>query len=191
MPLEPDHPEQPLKPIGDRTWMGQDIQATRGEWSKLDLAPFKHDAAKGPVTLVVDYAAVADEDARGEALIEVGIECPEADQPCTYPLHTGVVAFRSDYMGEYVAFPGDETTAVQVGRAWHRYTLPDATMVNVWLSLQDRRHLAPRAIRARLVYGEISGAPLPGQNTPLKTFLLVGAIAVMLAGAGFWWLRRW
>lgn len=190
MPLDSHDPEQPIELIGDVTWSGADVQASRGQWSKLSLPAFEYEAAKGPIRLVVDYAALRTSEDRGDALIDIGIECPQASQPCAIPISAGTIGIRTDYMGEHVARIDGEPTAVWVGRESHSYSFPDGTLVDVWLSLVERNHLDPKAIRARLFYGTMSNAALPGQATRSGTFLKIAAVVLGLAVLAAWWLRR-
>ncbi len=190
MPLEASDPQVPIEVIADQTWSGEDVQATRKQWSKLALPPITYEAAKGPLHLVVDYAALRLGDQRGTALMDVGIECPEAMQPCAIPMTSSVIAIDSDYMGEHVATIAGQPIAVWVGRQGHRYSFPDGTRVDVWLSLLERNQLDPKAIRARLVYGQISAEALPGQVTRFGTLLKFASAIFVVAVIVLWWLRR-
>ncbi len=190
MPLEPADPRNPLELIADDTWTGATVRATRGQWSKLALPAFEYEAAKGPVRLIVDYAALRPNDQPGDALMDVGIECPETSEGCAIPITTSVIGIRSQYMGEHVARIDGAPTAVWVGRESYSYSFPDGTMVEVSLSLLEHNNLDPKAIRARLVYGQVSGAALPGQATRTGTLLKVAGVVLALTILVLWWLRR-
>ncbi|MFZ2754038.1 MAG: hypothetical protein WAZ48_11390 [Lysobacteraceae bacterium] len=191
MPLESEDPEKPLEIVADTTWTGAEIQAQAKDFSRLEAGHFAYDASKGPVTLLVDYAATRpDGDAEGEALIDVGIECPEAREPCAIPITLGVIGIRTAYMGESVVNVGSAPQAAWVGREGHAYSFPDKTLVEVRLALQDRKNLDPKAVRARLFYGEYDRDALPGQQTRLGTVLKVAIVLSVLLALFLWWMRR-
>jgi hypothetical protein len=191
MPLESEDPEKPLEIIADQTWTGPEIQIQSKDMRGLGTLEFKHDASKGPVTLVIDYAATRpDPEADSEALIDIGIECHEAPQPCKIPVNLGVVSIRSAYMGESVANVGPAPEAVWVGREGHSYTFADGTLVSVSLDLQDRKNLEPKAIRARLYYGNRDDEPLPGQATRFGILTKIALAVGLLFALFLWWMRR-
>ncbi len=191
MPLESKDPETPLEILADTTWTGSEIQAQAKDFSRLEAGHFAYDASKGPVTLLVDYAATRPgDDVEGDALIDVGIECPEAREPCAIPITLGVIGIRSPYMGESVATVDGKPQAVWVGRESHAYTFPDKTYVEVRLALQDRKNLDPKAIRARLFYGEYDRDALPGQKTRSGTVMKVAFVLAALLALFLWWMRR-
>ena len=135
MPLESEDPEKPLEIIADKTWTGPEIQIQSKDLRGLGVLEFKHDASKGPVTLVIDYAATRpDPDADSEALIDIGIECYDTPQPCKIPVNLGVVSIRSAYMGESVANVGPAPQAVWVGREGHTYAFADGATVSVTIT---------------------------------------------------------
>lgn len=191
MPLESRDPATPLEILADNTWTGPEIQAQAKDFSRLEAGSFTYDASKGPVTLLVDYAATRPgEDVEGDALIDVGIECPEAREPCGIPITQSVIGIRTAYMGESVVNVGSAPQAAWVGREGHAYRFPDKTYVEVRLALQDRRHLDPKAIRARVFYGEYNRDALPGQATKVGTVLKVAAVLGLLLALFLWWMRR-
>ena len=191
MPLESRDPAKPLEILADNTWTSPEIQAQAKDFSRLEAGKFIYDASKGPVTLLIDYAATRPgEDVEGDALIDVGIECPEARDPCAIPITKGVIGIRTAYMGESVVNAGGAPQAAWVGREGHAYSFPDKTYVEVRLALQDRKHLDPKAIRARLFYGEYNRDALPGQATRFGTVLKVAAVVGVLLMLLLWWLRR-
>ncbi|NOT88899.1 MAG: hypothetical protein HOP03_12030 [Lysobacter sp.] len=191
MPLESKDPAKPLEMLADTTWTGPEIQAQAKDYSRLEAGRFTYDASKGPVTLLIDYAATRpSDDMDGEALIDVGIECPEARDPCAIPITLGVIGIRTAYMGESVVNVGSAPQAAWVGREGHAYSFPDKTYVEVRLALQDRKNLAPKAIRARLFHGDYNRSALPGQQTRLGTVLKVGIVLSVLLALFLWWLRR-
>jgi hypothetical protein len=191
MPLESRDPAKPLEVLADQTWTGPEIQAQAKDFSRLEVGHFIYEAGKGPVTLLVDYAAARPgKDVEGEALIDVGIECPEAREPCAIPITLGVIGIRTGYMGESVIKVGNAPEAAWVGRESHAYTFPDKTYVEVRLALQGRSNLEPRAIRARVFYGDYSREALPGQKTRSGLMLKIAAVLGALLALFFWWLRR-
>lgn len=191
MRLESEDPDKPLEIIADKTWTGPEIQIQSKDLRGLGTLEFKHDASKGPVTLVIDYAATRpDPDAESEALIDIGIECHDTPQPCRIPVHLGVVGIRSAYMGESVANVGPAPEAVWVGREGHSYTFADGAMVSVSLDLQDRRNLEPKAIRVRLYYGDRNDDALPGQATRFGILTKIALAVGLLFALFLWWMRR-
>jgi hypothetical protein len=191
MPLESDDPAKPLNIIADQTWTGPEIQAQAKDFSRLAVGAFKYDASQGPVTLVVDYAATRPgPDVEGEAIIDVGIECPEARDPCAIPITLGTIGIHSRYMGESVVNVGAAPEAAWIGRESHAYTFPHDTYVEVRLALQDRKNLEPKAIRARLFYGAYDRSALPGQKTRFGTVLKIAAVLGVLFALFLWWMRR-
>jgi hypothetical protein len=192
MPLESEDPEKPLEIIADKTWTGPEIQIQSKDMRGLGTLEFKHDASKGPVTLVIDYAATRpDPDADSEALIVINIGCNDTPQPCKIPLNLGVVSIRSAYMGESVANVGPAPEAVWVGREGHSYIFADGAKVFVGLDLEDRVNLEPKAIRARLYYGNRNDDALPGQTTRFGILTKIALALGVLLALFLWWMRRW
>jgi len=192
MVLESKDPAKPLEIISDKTWVGSEMSNQRDSWGSLALDPFTYDKTKGPFTLVVDYAAVRPEGEDGEAIINIGIECPEAGDPCKIPINQSVIGIRSAFMGESAIKISGRPQAVWVARESHTYyDLPTDNLVSVSLSLdQPPKNLEPLAIRARLIYGDYDRTALPGQQTRIGIFGKIG-IAVFLMLIGFlWWMRR-
>ena len=165
IPLDAADPSKPLILIDDKTWTGAAIQAQSKQISSLNLENFKYDASKGAVTLVVDYAATRPESGDSEALIEIGVECPEAATPCPIPINKAFMGIRSAFMGETVAIVDGKPQAVWAGRESHSYVFEPGTLVSISLSLEDRSNLDPKAIRARLIYGDYSAKGLPSRRS--------------------------
>lgn len=191
MPLESEDLAKPLNVIADQTWTGPEIQAQAKDFSRLEVGSFKYDASQGPVTLLIDYAATwPDPENKGEAIIDVGIECPEARDPCAIPITLGTIGIHTEYMGESVVNVGAAPQAAWIGRESHAYTFPQDTYVEVRLALQDRRNLDPKAIRARLFYGDHDRDALPGQKTRFGAVLKVALALGVLLALLVWWMRR-
>jgi hypothetical protein len=191
MPLESEDALKPLNVIADKTWTGPEIQAQAKDFSRLEVGSFKYDASQGPVTLLIDYAATwPDPENKGEAIIDVGIECPEARDPCAIPITLGTIGIHTEYMGESVVNLGAAPQAAWIGRESHAYTFPHDTYVEVRLSLQDRKNLDPKAIRARLFYGNHDRDALPGQKTRFGAVLKVALALGVLLALFLWWMRR-
>lgn len=129
-------------------------------------------------------------DADSAALIDIGIECCETPQSCRIPLNLGVVSIRSACMGESVANVGDAPEAVWVGREGHGCTFADGAMASVSLDLHDRRNLEPKAIRARLCYGDRNDDALPGQATRFGILTKIALAVGLLFALFLWWMRR-
>jgi hypothetical protein len=191
MPLDSEDALKPLNVIADKTWTGPEIQAQAKDFSRLEVGSFKYDTSQGPVTLLIDYAAAwPDPDNKGEAIIDVGIECPEARDPCAIPITLGTIGIHTEYMGESVVNIGAAPQAAWIGRESHAYTFPHDTYVEVRLSLQDRKNLDPKAIRARLFYGDHDRDALPGQKTRFGAVLKVALALGVLLALFLWWMRR-
>ncbi|GAA4801996.1 hypothetical protein GCM10023307_30770 [Lysobacter hankyongensis] len=191
MPLESRDPAKPLTVIADQTWTGPEIQAQAKDFSRLEVGSFKYDASQGPVILLIDYAATwPDPENKGEAIIDVGIECPEARDPCAIPITLGTIGIHTEYMGESVVNVGPAPQAAWIGRESHAYTFPQDTYVEVRLALQDRRNLDPKAIRARLFYGDHDRDALPGQKTRFGAVMKVALALGVLLALLVWWMRR-
>jgi hypothetical protein len=191
MPLDSEDALKPLNVIADKTWTGPEIQAQAKDFSRLEVGSFKYDASQGPVTLLIDYAAAwPDPDNKGEAIIDVGIECPEARDPCAIPITLGTIGIHTEYMGESVVNIGAAPQPAWIGRESHAYTFPHDTYVEVRLSLQDRRNLDPKAIRARLFYGNHDRDALPGQKTRFGAVMKVALALGVLLALFLWWMRR-
>ena len=190
IPLDAADPAKPLILIDDKTWTGSAIQAQSKRFSSLNLANFTYDASKGAVTLVVDYAATRPESGDSEALIEIGIECPEASTPCAIPINKAFMGIRSAFMGETVAILDGKPEAVWAARESHSYVFAPDTLVSVSLSLDDTINLDPKAIRARLIYGNFNTKGLPGQQTRGSLVLKISAAVFALLIFVFWRLRR-
>ncbi len=191
MPLESEDPAKPLNVITDQTWTGPEIQAQAKDFSRLEVGSFKYDASQGPVTLLIDYAAAwPDPENKGEAIIDVGIECPEARDPCAIPITLGTIGIHTEYMGESVVNVGASPEAAWIGRESHAYSFPHDTYVEVRLALQDRKNLDPKAIRARLFYGDHDRDALPGQKTRFGAVLKVALALGVLLAVFLWWMRR-
>lgn len=201
-PVLSKDPSKPMLLLADQTASAGDIKvlphAATGTPKDLPqrsqpvlLRPFSYDAAKGPVTLVVDYAGYlihADDDAEG--VVEIGIECPEASTPCSYSLQQSVLGFRSAFMAkEAVTTPTGQRT-VAVGREAHVYQFPPGAKVEMRLTLLKPKNLEPLELKARLLYGEHDRRALPGQTTRSGLLWKVLGSGLLLAVAGVWWLRR-
>ena len=190
IPLDAADPAKPLVLIDDQTWTGTAIQAQRKDYSSLKLKDFKYDASKGAVTLVVDYAATRPESGDSETSLEIGIECPEASTPCAIPINKAYISIRSAFMGEAVAIVDDKPEAVWAARESQSYVFEPDTLVSISLALQDRSNLTPKAIRARLIYGDFNRKALPGQQTRGSLVLKIAMAVFGLLIFVFWWLRR-
>ncbi len=190
MVLESDDPAKPLEIIDDHTWTGKDIEGQGGIGTSLTLKPFNYDATKGPVRLVLDYAATRPTSDVGDALIDIGIECPEANEPCQIPIAQTVMGVSTEFMGESAMKIDDAPQSVWVARLSHSYTFDPDTLVSIRLSLLERKNLDPKAIRARLIYGDYDRSALPGQETRTGLFLKIAAAIVLMLIAFFWWTKR-
>ena len=190
MVLESEDPAKPLEIIDDHTWTGKDIQGQSGIGTSLTLKPFNYDATKGPVRLVVDYAATRATSEVGEALIDIAIECPEANEPCQIPIAQTVLGVSTEFMGESAMKIDEAPQSVWVARLSHTYTFPPDTLVSIRLSLLERKNLEPKAIRARLIYGDYDRSALPGQETRTGLFLKIAAAILLMLIAFFWWTKR-
>lgn len=190
MVLESEDPAKPLEIIDDRTWTGKDIEGQSGIGTSLTLKPFNYDATKGPVRLVLDYAATRPGSAVGDALIDIAIECPEANEPCQIPIAQTVLGVSSEFMGESAIKLDGAPQSVWIARLSHSYTFPPDTLVSIQLSLLERKNLDPKAIRVRLIYGDYDRSALPGQETRTGLFLKIAGAILLLLIMFFWWTKR-
>ncbi len=156
----------------------------------VQVGSFKYDESRGPVTLVIDYAgALVDPKGDAEGSIEIGIECPEAATPCSYPITKGSLAFSTAFMTkEEMDLPSGRRTVV-TGREAHSYSFPNGVRVELRLNARETKNLEPLELTARVIYGAHERG-LPGQTTRSgllwKVLAAIGALAV----GGIWWLRR-
>ncbi len=184
LPLTPADPAQPLTVVVDDGKAGASLRPSEGTGARLALTPFKYEAAKGPINLVVDLAGVSTGSGRGSVLVEIGIECPESGTPCAIPITKSTVEFRREFMAEQVTVIAGVPTPALIGRAGHDYAFDDETLVAVTLDVIEADGLDPRALRARLVYGKYNDDPLPGQATRgglLKNILfVVGGLTLLV-----------
>ena len=146
---------------------------------------------EGAVTLVVDYGATRANSDRGEALLELNIECPEASDPCKLPLNKAFMKIDSAFMGEAVAVLNDVATPLWVGRETQTFNFPPDTLVYIGFDVANAPvNLQPRIVRARLIYGDFETAGLPGQQTRLSLFYKITGSALLLLLAFVWWIRK-
>jgi len=190
MMLESDDPAKPLEIIDDHTWSGKDIEGQGGIGTSLTLKPFKYDETKGPVRLVLDYAATRPGNEVGDALIDIAIECPEASEPCQIPIAQTVMGVSTEFMGESAIKLDGAPQSVWISRLSHSYTFPHETLVSIQLALLERNNLDPKAIRVRLIYGDYDRSALPGQETRTGLFLKIAAAILLLLIVSIWWMRR-
>jgi hypothetical protein len=189
-PLLPADSAKPLTMVEDRLWTGPEIRGGRDVLTSLKFKPFAYDASKGALSLIIDYAGVRTSEDDGDALIEISIECPEAREPCAIPIEKGVVDIRTGYMTDVPAVIGGQPVTLLAGRESHDYRFGDGTVVNVWLQALEHRNLEPKAIRARLVYGEFARDALhgdSGRTGSLKTVLIVVGVLTALV---LLWLKK-
>ncbi|MEP7327648.1 MAG: hypothetical protein ABI777_00450 [Betaproteobacteria bacterium] len=201
-PLLSKDPAQPFVLQADRIWSADEIaiqpRAVTGtpkdlprSSRELKIASFMHKGERGPVTLAIDYTAyLIDPSSAGEGTLNIGIECPETPNGCSYPISKSVLLFQSAFMArqEVPASTGKRT--IVVGRESHAYTLPSNALVDVRVALLESMNLEPLQVKARLIYGDYDRRALPGQATRIETlwYLIGGAIVLLLTA--FWWLRR-
>ncbi len=200
-PLLPKDPAKPIQVVLEKSATAGELRILPREATgtpkdlprtsrTVQVGSFKFEEGKGPVTLVVDYAGVlVDPKGDAEGSIEIGIECPEAATPCSYPITKGSLAFSTAFMAkEEVNLPSGRRTVV-TGREAHSYSFPNGVKVDLRLSAREPKNLEPLELKARVIYGEHARG-LPGQTTRSGLFWKVlGAIGLLAVGA-FWWLRR-
>ncbi len=192
MALESKDPAKPLELIDDHTWVGKEVEVQAGQLNSFPLKEFKLDSSKGPVTLVLDYAATRPNSENGEAIFDVGIECynEQNSDGCPIPIAQSVMGVRGNLMGESVAIIEGKPVQVWVARVSQSYFLPPDSTVSVFLTASQRTNLDPKALRLRLIYGDYDRSALPGQKTRTGVFFKI-SIAVLLILFGFiWWVRR-
>lgn len=201
-PLLAKNPKEPLVLLADQGWSAAEIRIQPREVTgtpkdlprssrRLSVGSFQSEKGRGPVTLVVDYAAYLQnrgDDAQGSVQIE--IECTDIPDGCSYPIEKGVLPFRSAFMAKRDVASDAGKKVLVVGRESHSYSLPPNAQVRVNISLSDPKNLEPVQLRARLFYGEYDRKALPGQTTKsAMLWKIIGGALVVVLGA-FWWLRR-
>jgi hypothetical protein len=190
VPLTSENPKEPIKLIADETWYEDEIIFDTSKIIGMGFEPFTS-TNDGPVTLVVDYGATRANTERGEALLELSLECPDAQEPCKLPLNKAFMKIDSAFMGEAVAFLNNEPTPIWVGRASQTFSFPPGTVVNIGFDVANEPvNLQPKIIRARLIYGSFDAAGLPGQQTRSNLFYKITGSALLLLLAFVWWIRR-
>ena len=190
VPLTSKSPDQPMRVIEDKTWFGDEIVFDTSKVVGMGFKPFTT-TNEGPVTLVVDYGATRVNSDRGEALLELNVECPEASEPCKLPLHKAFMKIDSAFMGEAVAVLNDVPTPLWVARETQTFNFPADTEVFIGFDVANApENLQPRIIRARLIYGNADSAGLPGQQTRSSLFYKVAGSALLLLFGFVWWIRK-
>lgn len=201
-PLLSKDPKQPIEVLADRVWSNSQIRIHPREVTgtpkdlprssrTLNVATFKHDAGRGPATLVVDFASfLTDPSNSAEGTVSIEIECPAAPNGCSYPIGKSVLLFQSTFMARQEVETAAGKRTLAVGRESHSYTLPATPEVEVRIRLLEPTNLEPVELKARVIYGEYDRRALPGQTTRsgLLWMGIGGAIAFLLFV--FWWLRR-
>ena len=190
VPLTSKNPDQPIELIADKLWFGDEIIFDTTKVIGMGFEPFTT-KGDGAVTLVVDYGATRINSDRGEALLELNVECPEASEPCKLPLSKAFMKIDSAFMGEAVAVLNDVVTPLWVGRETQTFNFPPDTLVYIGFDVANAPvNLQPRIVRARLIYGDFETAGLPGQQTRSSLFYkIAGSVLILLLGF-VWWIRR-
>lgn len=190
VPLTSKSPDQPIRVIEDRTWYGDEIIFDTSKVIGMGFEPFTT-TGEGAVTLVVDYGATRANSDRGEALLELSVECPEASEPCKLPLNKAFMKIDSAFMGEAVAVLNKVPTPLWVARETQTFSFPADTLVYIGLDVANAPvNLQPKIVRARLIYGSADSAGLPGQQTRASLFYkIAGAVLLLLIGF-VWWIKR-
>ena len=190
VPLNSKDPDQPIRLIADQTWNSGEITPNTGKAVGIMFEPFTT-TGEGPVTLVVDYGATRTNSDRGEALLELYVECPEASEPCKLPINKAFMMIDSAFMGEAAAVLNQVPTALWVGRETQTFNFPADTVVYIGVSVANAPvNLAPRIVRARLIYGDHETSGLPGQQTRVSLFYKITGSALVLLFGFVWWIKK-
>ena len=201
-PLLSNDPKQPIEVLADKAWSAGQIRIQPREVTgtpkdlprssrTLNVATFRHDAGRGPATLVVDYAAfLTDPSGSAEGTVSIDIECPSAPHGCAYPITKGVLLFQSTFMARQQVETAAGKRTLAVGRESHSYTLPATPEVEVRVRLLEPTNLEPVELKARIIYGEYDRRALPGQTTRSGLLWMGIGGAVVFLLLVFWWLRR-
>jgi hypothetical protein len=188
IPLNSKDPNNKILIADDQTWFYTSAETSTNDAPRktgVRLA-LDHDPRKGPVTLVVDYAAPKpDNDAA--ATLQVSIECMDAN--CPIALDQAMIGIRAAYMGEGLIDMGGGPIKTWAGRESRTYDLPSG-QVQIDVDLVRQEKLPPQAIRVRAIYGEHDRSALPGQQT--RESLLIKIVASLLAVGGliYWLIKR-
>lgn len=192
LPLRSKDPKKPLELIAERTWSGADVQPTAPpRMRQLALGAAPMGGGRGPVTLVVDYAAymkIPSQPAGGA--ISVLVSCPQIVDGCAFPTEKSVVPFEDGFMARAEREVAGQKKVLVFGRESQTYTLAKETPMRVDISVPAQRNLEPVQVTARLVRGEFETRGVPGKGMRIGAIWKAIAGGVLVLGLAFWWLRR-
>lgn len=161
--IEPDHQVK----LGDSVVVGS----------------FVVDGSKGPVTLVVDYAASVKALTGSDGSVRIGIECMGQPLKCAIPANKSVLMYHADLMSRLLIKLKDSAAALAIGRNAFSYRLPADEGVRVDISLGTPHKLDPLFVKAWLIYGENAADVVPGQasqSNAIKLWVGAGIVGLFL-----------
>jgi hypothetical protein len=156
----------------------------------------KHTPEKGPIQLVIDFAAQDVGDSSiGEAAFSIGVECPGARTGCPIPAQLSVMSFRTNFMGKQKIELDGKQVPVQYGRESNTYrfsqdTVKSGETVRFTVALLEPKGLKPELAHVRILYGDYSDKTLKGQTSKRAVFWIIVLLGVAGLVGLFWWRAR-
>ena len=200
-PLVSNDPTKPIQVIAQNWWavtdkvspeMAKRIEGRRQLKVGMDvpIATFTFDAAKGPVTVVVDYAGLPKAWGTARGRVSLSLECMDKPMACAQPVTALVMGFQGSLMPQVPIKVGDAKFLIAVGREAKTYRLPPGETVRINLKLEAQQDMEPLMLKAAVIYGENAAETVMGQ-TAKRTAIgwWIGA-GVLLLGFALYRLNR-
>jgi hypothetical protein len=200
-PLRSENPAAPVEVIAANWWIvtdkaSADLTSAIDPKHRLrsgdmvDVGTFTVDAAKGPVSLVVDYGAVVRSKTGGTGGMRISIECFNKPMECATPVSKLFLMFHGGLMAELPVEVRGEAVPLVVGRDAQVYRFPADDQVRVQVQLGEANGLEPMLVKAWLIYGKNAADVVPGQTSKATAiWLWVAGGALVLVGL-LWRLHR-
>jgi hypothetical protein len=200
-PLRSQDPAAPIEVIAANWWVVTDKTSAEMTASidpkrqmrsgtTVDVGTFTVDAAKGPVSLVVDYGAALKSMTGGTGGVRIGIECSDKPLACAIPINKTVLVFHGDLMAKLPIEVRGDIVPLVVGRDAHAYNLPAGETVRVQIELGQATDLEPVLVKAWLIYGKNAVDVVPGQTSKSTAIWLWVAGGALVLVALLWRLNR-
>jgi hypothetical protein len=192
-PLLSADPAKPIEIIAANWWVitdgvSEDLkgridpehQGKTGD--SLPVGSFVVDGDKGPVTLVVDYAASVKALTGSDGSVRIGIECMNQPMKCGIPGNKSVLMYHADLMSRMLIPLKDSAAAFAIGRDAYSYRLPADETVRVDVTVGKPHNLDPLFLKAWLIYGENAADVVPGQTSQSSAikWWIGGGIGVLI-----------
>jgi hypothetical protein len=193
-PLLSADPTKPIEIIAANWWVitdgvSEDLKGRidPGHQGKtgdsLAVGSFVVDGSKGPVTLVVDYAASVKALTGSDGSVRIGIECLNQPMKCGIPGNKSVLMYHADLMSRMLIPLKDSAAAFAIGRDSYSYRLPADETVRVDVTVGTPHRLDPLFLKAWLIYGENAADVVPGQtsqSSAIKWWIGGGIVVLIL-----------